>query len=464
MVLGGLLLPLLAHMLNSLSTRLIADDYCFTSDALALGLVDAITYRYWAWTGRYTEIAVKSLLAPLHTLPSMLLPSILIVFWLIVATWTCYQITRALNLRQPLVAALLAAGLILATLDSAPLVMQSLYWTGGVIPYTLPLIMAAGFVGFTLVAIREQRADRPITLLISLLLAFTAGGLSEVFTVLEVAALALAIPLAWRGLPVASRRPATLILSVALVGAVIALLVVMAAPGNTVRQSNFERPDSVLDAVWQTGILALAFIASTLVSFAPLQTLMLGITAFWIGFAFRQSIPPVIQHSRSRWLLLAGSVFAALLLIMACIFPGVYATSNMPPARAYILPMFVVFCMIATWGLVLGFGLRWRPNTQSTTRFAIILALFIAAAGIFLSTRNLAVTPQLQTFAAEWDMRDQFIREQVAQGETNLVIQPLSVEMGALMGLEDLEQGSSEGFNDCAADYYGAETLTVAAT
>ncbi|MBZ0295371.1 MAG: DUF6056 family protein [Anaerolineae bacterium] len=468
---AGLLLPLLTHMYNGFFSRIIADDYCTATDTLSSGLVDAVTHRYWQWNGRYTNVIVKGVLAPLGAPGAALLPALLAMLWLAVAVWTCYQIARTLRLRQPFVAALLlATGLILATLDGAPLVMQSLYWTGGAIPYTLPLIMLTLFVGFVIVAIREQRADRPLTLLTALLLTFTAGGLSEVFTTLEVTALALAGLAAYIWLPAESKRPAITLLVISLIGAAVALLVVMIAPGNSVRQAYFVGGDSLLEktnslpeAVIQTVIFATAFIVSMLARFAPLQILILGITAYWVGYTFHQSVPSVILRPRSRWLLLGGSAVVLLLLVMASIFPGVYATAALPPGRAYPVPLFAMSCVVAAWGMIMGFGLRRTASTQSIGIGAIAVAIVVVATGLFLSVRNLEITPQLRTFATEWDARDQLIREQVAQGETNVIVQPLSAEMGALMGLNDLEQDGSKGFNDCAADYYGVESLTVVA-
>lgn len=465
LVLGGLLLPLLAMAYIGQYSRYMADDYCTTARALSDGVLGSVVWWYTNWAGQFTNWTLKGLAAYLGTGLTGVLPALVLLSWTLVAVWALYQTMLVVRLPQPRIsAAVFSTLLIFAVFDGTPSVIQSLYWLGAVIPYTLPMIGLTFLTGFLIHTLRRQPARvTPGAVAVVALVTFIAGGLSEVYVALQTAALGLAFLAALVAEPPTYRRSALMLLGVGIACSLLALLIMAAAPGNAVRRAEFP-PMPLPAAIGQTLITSLAypFIAAQRFSTTALPVAVL------LPLLYIYRLEPLPAHLRlsarkvRRLLLVVAAV--ALLLTMACLLPPIYATSYAPASRAYIMPQFILIAAAAACGSIIGLGARWQrprlssPALQITGAATVILLLI----GPVLSTwKALAEAPDFRTYATEWDQRDAMIRAAAASGEQTIETEILAVDIGARAGLESIGPDASGSINTCAAQYYGVASLAA---
>lgn len=454
--------PLLAYIYNGHFSRFMADDYCAAAVGLEYGVIGGVLHWYNTWTGRYTNFALTSLMAPSGTAFAALAPLVIIIMWFVTMLWAVLPIFRLLRLHRPLIAALMISLLVVyATIDGSPSQIQSIYWLGAIIPYVSPFIFVALYVGIFIRAITNTSNNGiPVgSITAGFFITLIGGGLSETYAVLQIAALGIALILTMLFLPKDRRRVALSLLIPALLGAVIAVMIIMAAPGTAVRQSRFADRLPLPELIAQMIGYSLAFIASALAYFGPFPLLTtLSISAL---LAFRgrpNELPFRLYPARVRRLLGLLAVITGI-LVTSTIAPGVYVVSGPPPARSYILPMFLMTLMAACWGFLIGFTLRPNRQSRGNILVATIFVLILALGPLASILRSGTLAPKLNVYAKEWDEQEQQIRLQVAEGSAEVVVKPLNVDLPQLIGLDTIGPNPASGANPCAADYYGAQTL-----
>jgi hypothetical protein len=91
---------------------------------------------------------------------------------------------------------------------------------------------------------------------------------------------------------------------------------------------------------------------------------------------------------------------------------------------------------------------------------AALVALLIV--GPLVSTwQTLKQLPNFQTYAAEWDQRDQAIRAAVGQGMERFETTAFTVDLGAMAGLDIITSNPDDWVNRCAAIYYGLQAISA---
>ncbi len=457
LLLAALLSPLVVHAYNGSFSRFIADDYCSAGDVRVWGVVDASLLWFDIYGGRYSQAFTYNGGLALGPGFSSLLPALLLAAWLAALTWAAHQAARLLNLQRPLLAAaLVAAALVYAALDGAPALIQSLYWTSGVIPYLAPLIPLTLLLGVTLRCAR--RGSGPLAVVAAGGLAFTAGGFSEPYLVFQTAALGLLAALAW----FAPRRRALLPpLLGALAGTAAALFIVLVigASGNAARQSSFTPTTELVALAGRTAVYTAAYFAAALSDFMPAGLLAALAMAALVTIRFRAPDTPRLTP-RPLWLSLGMTAALAIALIAAWALPGVYATSALPPGRAYVIPSFGLALAAAAWGGLMALGSRpGLLNKQAQRWGALALVALLAAGPIAEAARWLNLSDDFAAYAAAWDARHSAIIAAAARGQQEVHLAPLPVDMGTMSGLENVGPDADGLFNACAARYYGLDAL-----
>jgi hypothetical protein len=83
--------------------------------------------------------------------------------------------------------------------------------------------------------------------------------------------------------------------------------------------------------------------------------------------------------------------------------------------------------------------------------------LVVAAFPPYAAKRTLAPVGKARALAAIWDRRDAEIRAAIARGERRLTV-PADYNLG---GTDMMTGDASWYVNECAAAFYGAETITA---
>jgi hypothetical protein len=459
-VIAVFVLPLLAHMLVGSHTRMMADDYCTSYMGRSQGLIGAFVTQYNTWAGQPSNILFKNAVGVFGTWVIPLLPLAVVVAWLAALVWTLTGIFKGLSIPRWLI--LLAAAICLfAILDGSPLVVQSLYWLAAVVPYTMPLVVATFYIGFLA---RVVRSDKPIgvpTLLISAVIGFVAGGFSETYVATQMAALLTGIGICVLSPTPALRKRTLPVLIAGLVGTVIVLAVILAAPGNAVRRSNFPAPPPLPTFVMSSVVQAVALVFASLTSFSPIGAILTV-----AGFAIiAHRYPPRVKAPISPVHVLAFLILL-FLPVTAYLATGVYATGGVPPARTYIIPQMVIVSALALAGYAIGSRVKIPVLVEQRRPIVRLIGVLALIALVILgpvrtAVRTLQTLPAFQAFATEFDQREQLITAAKAQGETRLVVAPFTIDIAERVGLETIGDDPAFWVNGCAAQYYGLEAIVA---
>lgn len=460
--LGALLAggPLLAHAYVGFFTRYMADDYCTAAMLRRAGLLGMQKALYVGWSGRFSFTLAVGLVESLGPSVVPYLPAFVLAAWLAALWWAASQFgpgrARAL---------LLAELILFVTLDdNTGGVHEALYWQTGSLTYVPPLViltLVAG--GLARLYARGSGRVGARGLLPYAAAAFCAGGFSETFVSMQTAALSAALAVcAWRGRRGdEAARPVARALRAALLGSVLALAVVAAAPGNAARRASLASPGASQKAVPSAPHVAALSSVGAAAAFAlyehnyggtshlRLVALVLPLVAAFCASRRKEEAAPAF--------LLWAVPAAAFVAVAACFAPAFYVMSREPPPRALLVPQFVLVSALAAWGYLLGGALRRAyepPERLRVLSAGLALALLMLAAAR-AAAPTLGQEWKARALANVWDRQDAEMRAAVARGERRLTVRVLY----NLGGTDLLTDDPAWYVNLCVADYYGAESV-----
>lgn len=448
-------------------SRYIADNYCDASIALSKGIIGSAAWWYNNWTGRFTFNLSIGVMGALGEKSVSIIPALILGVWFAAMLWTCYQIMQLIRAQRPFYNAILFNGIIqFAIFEGTPNIIQSLYWLVGSLTYTIPVIGLILTVGSVIYAIRQAQGGVTISPLILFavgILTFVAGGTSEVYALMQTVILVFIL----LGLVMAHWssiwRHLILLFGVGIVGSCLALIIMLSAPGNAIRQTTLIPPLTMPQLLSKTLVATAAFIATDVAIFAPIALIFTLILSLF--FVQQLEIPLTLPPSRVRSLL-GISLAIALALIVTCIAPPLYAYAkdSIPPDRVLFLPHVVLIVTAAFWGCVMGLRLKRNPSSATSTLpwpvCAVVIVMIVV--GPLISTGKLVnQITDYRIYAAESDNRDQTIKNAVASGVQDVKVSQLSVDMAYLGGLDIIGADPNQWVNVCAANYYAAKTITA---
>lgn len=463
-----LVIPLAATAYQGTFSRFHADDFCMAADASQLGLGNMLIKWYSTWTGRYSFILGTGLLGPGGPELASILPTFIIIAWLLLLAWAVLPLLQKLKLRHSAWLSACASALTLLILFSTtPNLFQSLLWEDGLVNYTLPLVGLTGLAGILLRAWLGQMKPG-LAAAVGFGLAFVSGGFTESFTALQTTLLILLLfslfwpasrETRWRMMP---------IIFAALSGAVLALVVVVVAPGNQVRMVAVgDRPGMV--RILSFSLRNAAFIAGKYILQHPGWSLLSLLAPFLAGWLLpysetvdRQPFSLKLWWAKPwfrGWIILPLAVFT--LLAAACA-PVVFALNAYPDDRTIFVPQFILVFAVMVWVTLLAFGLKqagWLPNlsSQPTLRrglMVVVLAAMIIATGAS-AWHTISLIPVEQTYAQRWDGRAALLAAARKAGQAEVSIAGLENRFG----VPDLRAEPDYWVNHCMANYYGFSAI-----
>lgn len=448
---------LLLHAYLGTFSRFIADDYCSAAAARRLGILRAAWYWYLNWTGRYAASALDAAFGVLGPGITPVVPSIVLIIWLVVLTLAARRFDVRPGGRLLLGSFTTAAGALYLTLQLTPSVAQSLYWGQGMRSVVPPLILGVLYVDLLarLHTRDSHRAPQPLWLALSFAFTFIMGGFNETFTAIEVSLLVLAV-LRVLMLHLATTHRAKLsALMTGALGASLAFIVVVIAPGNAFRQAFYPPPPPLLQVLRIAYVNFTAFLVST---FDTVPGLLAVVSVVAVSLWFGMHLP---TPRPSIWLapaILGGATAVAFL----CFLPAAYGLSDAPPDRTLIIPTHLLSVALIAAGLTGGryLGAKHGPaSNRSVAELVIIgIALMTVLTSIAISDHGLLTQrASFADYASYWDrMNSQAIAARRA-GQTQLQIQ----QEANWAGLDEPNDNPKFWLNICLREYYGIEVLAL---
>ncbi len=462
----GLVFLILLGYLGSYS-RYLADDFCTAGEVSRMGFWPAQQFRYQTWSGRFAftfTIAGSHLLGSAFT-PYM--PAIAIILWMFATTYLFYQLSLALSDSKTVLIPLVISTIILCVvLAATPNIYQSLYWQTGMLTYTFPLVLATAYLGWLLMIAREAERSSPTIpiLALSLIFPFFIGGFSETFISVQTAALFIFAVISRLGFSQRSSSALRQVLLLGFAGSLAALILMVVAPGNAVRQGIMSTPASGL-ALIRTTINDWYIFSVRTLKWHPIAILLSVLIPFLAGSG-------LIKHGTNRraddfafnrrfFLWFIGIPILTFFLMLASIAPYEFALSTFPDGRVLITTLFICILGIALWSFLVGLWLSMRFFQAKVVQFAMISILIVASLslnGIFIvqSTRvALENRDRMVDYANAWDERD---RKLSALGDVagELISAASLTHMG---GLSEIGYDPNEWINRCVASTYGLESV-----
>ncbi len=191
-------------------------------------------------------------------------------------------------------------------------------------------------------------------------------------------------------------------------------------------------------------IIAMAALLIILILFALTQIRPI----YWKVFAFLFSSCHILllmlvwllaqKFLRRRLATFVLCVYGAFLALNnAVILPEIYTHMRVIPRTLTMLPYSMVMLGLL-WGVLLGFVLKQHEGSgRSKTRLGNILRLICFCAVMLISIaivgRNAQLIPSFETFAREWDARQDYIIARRDSGQRVIAVSPLSFDLGTYM-------------------------------
>ena len=466
----GVALSLYAYLGNF--SRYYADDYCLSGGLLKSGFWKTEIGLYLSWSNRFADLPVLSLSELFGRSAVRAWPAIGIVLWVLALWWLIAQASRAARLPVSGGLALVASEiLVFFTLLEAPQLYQSIYWRIGLITYTLPMVFLAFIIGFIINRATQAAPGRlPRWGSIGcLLLAFFAGGFSETYVALQTALLLMAwigLWLAWKS---TAKRTWLVLVGAALAGSILALVVVVLAPGNAVRLSAIGSVRPALPRLIRMAVSnAFVFIYISLKddSFQNVLALLVPFLVVYSLYARERRLPR-LRPSILAWALLLTPMVGALLILAICA-PSAYGESSYPDARVLIEASFILVAAMFIEGALTGMSLAqlhlWAEEPAPPSLLVLTSCLFLLAAlyPLYDARKTVDQIPGYRAQAASWDIHSAEIHASLQQGIASINLHDSQARsFDPLSGLQEIGSDPKGWVNVCAADFFGARSIAI---
>jgi hypothetical protein len=486
-------LPLVAHAYAGTASRYVSDDYCAGYIFRDFGYLGGQRWFYMNWGAVPATLALMALTDPFGSRLTPFLTMAALVAWMAALTWAARRLARAAGRTWEWPVALLVAEVVIyATLQDSPNVVQSLYLRIPMFEYVLPLVALALYAGWLARRSVVAGISRPDVrlkadttgIIVSAIVTFVAGSLGPTYVVMQTAMLGAGLAINRLVGRDALTRSIERLLMAGLSGSIAAIAIVALAPGNALRQQHYPPPPGLVR------LAILSFFSTVFMFVRPVLPALRGVIGAivphmfasepeWLSKALAMSSSPltVMILVAVGWLMgftrgsdqglakaghyrnvLLGAPIVAFVLVAACMAPSVYGTSAPPPPRALIEPQFVLVCALLCWSYAA--GLWWRARAGAATRLpALAIALVVCLVGavpVLASWQIARRGGEYRAWAAQWDQVDGQLRAAAAQGVTRAQVQALD----PIGGVPAIVEDPKDWVNNCAARYYGLESIT----
>jgi len=446
------------YMYMGIFTRLIADDYCSMYYARRLGLFRSIWYWYITWHGGFSVSATDWFLS--FTGPGFLhiMAVITLTAWVSSAVFVSMKVFFPGNSSKSsfFQSLLLGTILIFATMVISPDITQSFFWWGGARGYFFPLVLAMLYLCVYLIFLSSSW--RPWQLMVwylaSFALVFFVCGFAEVFTPVLVVIFTGSVLWSWLVRKLTLKDASYRFLLAGFLGAFLSLIVMVSAPGNSLRGEYFPAPPNLFTVLSISVNGYMIFLQSIFGSFV-LTSCVLGsmLAVIWIGNTSRYNS---ILKPQKPWqafiVLIIGFILA-----FGCFPAAAYGVSEPPPLRTQIIPSFLLMVGVMTSSLMFGKWLGDYGYESSTMRVVLLIfaSVLIWISGWSETQFLLSIRHDHVSFAQKWDWVDAKIENAKLSG-ADVVYIPA---MENWAGLEYPKNKSKYWVNVCFSQYYDIKVL-----
>jgi hypothetical protein len=448
---AGLTLAIYAYL--GFFTRYMADDYCLLVNMSSGNVLVSSWNKYLYESNRFTNLFVLGIW---EFFPNNItfVPALHIILWVFGLYWLLKELTSLFELKLELSIVLFAAEIIvLFSFFTTPNVFQILYWRPGQVSYLTPLVFFTLVAAWLVHRVRRNKVSIPLTILFAFL-AFFIGGLSETLGALHIAILSFAILFVFLFDTSPRRKPALTLLIALLIGALVALVVMLFSPANALRINPEKAVPTPIDTLLRALEYSLLFMWVSISSLPLPITALLSISAL-VSYLFFLNRKNGKFDSRFYWVFILIPLFTYA-LIFASFAPSAYGQSY-PVERVRFPAHYLLILAFSAFGICTGYVLSYVKFPMFTRYAAFAFAAILLLYPFWMMRQPLATYEFRRLAALRWDEREQMIFKFKAEGQTELVIPGLD----GYEGTKELDVRPYFWVNQCAATYYGVDLISA---
>lgn len=404
---------------TSFSVRYWVDDFCSAALLVRTNFWNTQISTWNGWTGRFSATFFTSFFELIGPRIVQLLPLLLLGF-LMVSLKCFYKISKILPLL-----------FIFLSLVNAPNIIQSFYWQTGSLNYLASFIFLNIFLGLVVFPSKKVNIFLPTVLL------FIAGGFSEAYALAQLVLLFFVL-IAVKVTNFSMKTDRVRIVIFGIVGAILALGIILLAPGNAVRATTVTKPESLWFVINST-LLGTKWYLLRMLSIKPfIYSLFFLFTAVLV---LVRRVTLKIHDSISLGIL---SIFAAVFATMTVIGSGFYSMSIFPPERTLFIAIYMI--MICFIMFSLSVASLVKPNSKLIWVVAILnlITSFLLIKSVITDWSG--VYKEVKTYAVDWDAT-----------EKNL---PLLKNITPVGGLDSFTDNKGWVLG-CIKNYYGLKDIQL---
>ena len=461
----AILLPLLVYAYLGTFSRRQADDFCYAWNASSRSLMDAQVTWYRTDSSRYAATFVLTLSERLGSWTIPVLPVLVLGLWLYGTYRLFGRLQKKFKLDLPPMAVFfLAEVLIYFVLLLAPNLYQVLYWRPGLVIYLLPLVLLTHLAVFLLdQAASPEEKWRPLVLGLVTVLFYFIAGFSETIAALQIGMLGLLFVSLLFLAKGKKRNWVLLLVGFALLGSLAAMGTLFFSPATRMRQGLIGPGPDLVSLLRMSFSNAFLFMYINLGenAFSLLILLTTALLAGYGVFSARLTDGDLDPGKLISVIFLAPLV--TYLLMVCVVAPFAFGESAYPEARVLVNATLPLVGMVMLEGLLIGISLgllQQRSPQLAPIGLRVFLLLVLAGVSLFplYSIRKVVRTdlPTYRQRALDWDARDASIRSQVEAGQKDVT----ATAFYSIDRVLELTPDPSNWLNNCAAMYYGADSIT----
>lgn len=422
---------------GGLHGRLAFDDFLFAHEGRHFSVLQGVITLRGYWSGRYSWLALLFSVLKVGGSDYAWYVPLLMAVWL----FGLYLLFRRFVSTR--MACLLATLALAAVVTATPNPAQSIYYLSASTNCAAPLALAP-YVAFWILKLGERPTVGWLPLAALTVSAFVLAGFNEVFTILELGALALW----WIYAPKSYRK----VLLWVLASCVIGIITMVTAPGNYTRYlAQAPLPGSQQQSIGDLLAFDITAYANQFFGNGLFATLGLAGVAFYASSRSAKAAADIKRAAGQIGLI----VFLTVILLAACFLFGVHANRSHFPERTLVIVSAAVVGAITVCAWLLGqTGIKGRP---------IALLLMVAAIwhGPSYLAETLATSRKAIQFSRAWDNEDRQLR--VAGKGADVLANPVDVWwIGGVDYGPDTRMfigNPNAGRNQNVARYYGLRSV-----
>jgi hypothetical protein len=292
-------------------------------------------------------------------------------------------------------------------------------------------------------------------------IAFLSGGLSETYLALQISILGLALLMLLMVNNKEKLKFGLKPIGSALIGSLLSMVIVLAAPGNAVRQAAISVNPAFLEVFKMIITNAVLFFYISMKNNA-FQMLLAALAPMIFVYFGVIRISPSLRPS-SIILVALLSPIILFITLAAVMSPAAYAQSSYPDGRVLMDASFIVVFFMVIEGFLFGLilnqlhDLAGEPVPVKLRLLSAVFVLIIILYPLYDAYKSFRSIPEYQAYATAWDARDARIKAATLMGLDQIV----EFSLDAPGQLADINTDPHNWVNNCVAQFYGLASISA---